>query len=114
MAAAELPLELFAMALETTRGTPVTPPTHVLPMTGTLKPVRKKWRPDEARGTLEEIYRSRTTRAWSEFDVSGPADPNYAPFIYNLISKAYTTFTTPTTGVLTRLFTATPTLTAMT
>lgn len=110
MAAAELPLELFAMALETTRGTAVTPPTHVLPMIGTLKPVRQKWRPDEARGTLEEIYRSKTVRTWSEFDVTGPADPNYAPFMYNLISKAYSTFTTPTNGVLTRLFTAVPTI----
>lgn len=112
MAAAELPLELFAMALETTRGTAVTPPTHTMLLTGSLKPVRQKWRPDEARGTLEEFYRSKTTRTWSEFDVSGGADPNYAPFIFNMICKAYSTFTTPLNGVLTRLFTAVPTITS--
>lgn len=112
MPAAELPFEINAAALESTRGTAITTPTHVLPLVGLLKPVRGKWRPDEARGTLEEFYRSKTTRTSCTFDLSGPADPNYAPFMFNLVNKAYSTFTTPTNGVLTRLFTSVPTINA--
>jgi len=60
MPSAEIPFELFGLALETTRGTAVTPPSHLLPLVGTIKPTRPKYRPDEARGTIEEFYRSKT------------------------------------------------------
>lgn len=112
MPAAEIPFEINAAALETTRGTAITNPTHLVHMVGNIKPVRDKYRPDEARGTLEEWHRSKTTRTRSEFDLTGPADPNMAPFWYNLIGKSYSTFTTPTNGVLTRLFTMVPTINA--
>jgi hypothetical protein len=112
MPAAELPFEIIGAALESTRGTAVTPPTHMLPMGGTMTPRRTKARPDEQRGTIEEFYRSKTVYTFNEFDYPGPADPNYAPFIYNLIAKANSTPTTPTNGVLTRLWTFLPTVTS--
>lgn len=112
MPAAEIPYEVFAAALETTRGTAITTPTHLLPLVGSIKPIRDKWHPDEARGTIEANFRSKTIATRGEFELTGPADPNYLPFLANLINKAYTTFTTPTNGVLTRLYTSVPTINA--
>jgi hypothetical protein len=112
MPAAELPFEYFALALETVRGTAVTPPTHYLPLVGTLTPIREKYRPEESRGTLAEFYRSKTVRTSAEWTGEGGADPNYAPLLFNLICKANSTPTTPALGVLTRLWTYTPTMTS--
>lgn len=110
--AAEIPFEYLAMALESTRGTAVTPPTHYLPLVGTIKPIREKYRPAESRGTLAEWYRSKTVRTNAEWEGEGGADPNYAPLLFNLFSKANSTPTTPTSGILTRLWTFTPTMTS--
>jgi len=112
MPAAELPFEYMAVALESTRGTAVTTPTHYLPMAGTLTPVREKYRPAESRGTLAEFYRSKTVRTRSEWTAEGGADPNYAPLLFNMAVKAVTSPSTPTNGVLTRLWTFAPTMTS--
>jgi|SRR5690242_13311858 len=110
MPAAEIPYEVFALALETTRGTAVTPPTHLLPFAGAITPVREKYRPDESRGTLAEFYRSKTVRTSSKISGDGGLDPNYAPLVYNMVMKPVTSPTTPTSGVLTRLWTFVPTM----
>lgn len=112
MPAAEQAFEIFALALETVRGTAITPPTHYMPFKGMVKPFREKARSEVSDGTLDEFNRSKTVRAGSEFSGEGDADPNYAPLIFNMIMKANDTPTTPTDGVLTRLWTYTPTLTS--
>lgn len=112
MAAAELTYEYFMLALESTRGTAIAAPTHYLPLKGSLKPVRTKYRPEESRGTLAKNYRSKTTRTLGEWSAEGGLDPNYAAVFFNLIAKANATPTTPTNGVLTRLWTYTPTMTS--
>jgi len=112
MPAAELPFEYLALALEATKGTAVTPPTHYLPLVGMIKPVREKYRLEESRGTLAEWYRSKTVRTSAEWSGEGGADPNYAPLLFNLISKANSSPTTPASGILTRLWTYTPTMTS--
>ena len=113
MPAAEIPLELFGLALEATRGTAVTPPTHLVPMQGLITPSRTKYRPDEARGTLEEFYRSKTVRTGCAWEMpESLADPNYAPVLFNMLMKAVTSPSTPTNGVLTRLWSFVPTLTS--
>lgn len=112
MASAEIPFEAFSLALEATRGTAVTPPTHWANLNGTLTPVREKYRPTESRGTLAEFYRSKTVRTYAEWSAEGGLDPNLAPVLFNLAVKAVTTPTTPTNGVLTRLWTFAPTMTS--
>jgi len=113
MPSAELPLELFGLALEATRGTAVTPPTHLIPVAGMITPFRTKYRPEEARGTLEEIYRSKTVRTGCNWSIPDSlADPNYAPVLFNMLLKANSSPTTPTNGVLTRLWTFVPTITS--
>lgn len=113
MAAAEIPLSVYALALEATRGTVVTPPTHLIPVAGMLTPVRTKYRPEESRGTLEEWYRSKTIHTSSEWEIPDSLlDPNYATVFFNMVMKAVTSPSTPTNGVLTRLWTFVPTLTS--
>lgn len=112
MPAAELIFEYLAAALETTKGTAVTPPTHYLPFSGTIKPIRNKYRTKDNNGTLAEFTRSKTVTTEAEWTGEGGADPNYAPFLFNLIAKAVTSPSTPTNGVLTRLWTFAPTMTS--
>jgi len=112
MPAAETPFELFALALETTRKTAVTPPTHVLPMKGMVTPVREKYRPDESRGTLARNYRSKTIRTNGDWVGNDILDLNYAPVLLNMAMKPLTSPSTPTNGILTRLWTFTPTITS--
>lgn len=112
MAAAELPFEVFALALEATRKTAVTPPTHVLPMQGMITPVREKYRPDEVRGTLARNYRSKTVRTGADWVANDILDLNYAPVLLNMAMAVVTSPSTPTNGVLTRLWTFNPTLTS--
>jgi hypothetical protein len=111
MPAAELPLELFGLALESVRGTAITPPTHLIPVAGMITPFRTKYRPEEQRGTLEQYYRAKTVRTGTNWAIPDSLlDPNYAPILFNLIAKANATPTTPGGGTLSRLWTYTPTI----
>lgn len=112
MAAAELPFEILALALEATKGTAVTPPTHWMPFSGMVKPVREKYRTRDSNGTLAEFTRSKTVRVGAEWSGEGGVDPNYAPLLFNMFVKAVTAPTTPTNGVLTRLWSFPPTMNA--
>lgn len=113
MPASELAFEYLALALEATKGTAVTPPTHYLPFSGTLKPTRTKYRTRDSNGQLAEVTRSKTVRAGAEWQGSGGVDPNYAPVLFNLLIKSVTSPTTPTNGVLTRLWTFAPSMTTL-
>lgn len=113
MPSAEIPLELFGLALEATRGTAVTPPTHLIPVGGVITPFRTKYRPEESRGTLEQNYRAKTVRTGCNWSIPDSLlDPNYAPILFNMIVKANSTPTTPGGGTLSRLWTYTPTITS--
>lgn len=112
MAAAELAFEYFALALETTRGTAVTPPTHYAPMSGTLTPGTDFYRPEESRGTLATTYRSKAVRRSAEWTMEGGADPNYAPLLFSIAVKGGVSPTTPGGATLARLWTFTPDMTA--
>lgn len=112
MPSAETVFEYLALALETTKGTAVTPPTHYLPFSGQIKPIRTKYDTRDSNGTLAGITRSKTTAAESEWSGDGAVDPAYAPLLLNLLVKAVTSPTTPTNGVLTRLWTFAPTMTS--
>lgn len=112
MPSAETVFEYLALALEATKGTAVTPPTHYLPFSGVIKPIRTKYDTRDSNGTLAGITRSKTTSAGAEWSGEGAVDPAYAPLLLNLIVKAVTSPTTPTNGVLTRLWTFAPTMTS--
>lgn len=112
MAAAEVSFEKLALALESTRGTAVTTPTHYIPMDGMITPREDWYSPTEARGTLAEFYREARVRQWSEWSAEGGVDVNYLPVLLNMLVKANSSPSTPTNGVLTRLWTFTPTMTS--
>lgn len=113
MPAAETPFELTGLALEATKGTPVTPPTHLLNVAGLITPIRTKYRPEESRGTTEEHYRAKTVSTGSSWEIPDSLlDPNYAPVLFNMIAKAVTSPTTPGGATNARLFTFTPSITS--
>ena len=74
---AEIPFETFSLALEATRNTPVTPPTHAMNMAGVIKPVVTQYRPKEQRGTLVANYRHKITRKLCTWSADNDADVNY-------------------------------------
>lgn len=111
---AEIPFETLLGAHEGTRGTAVSPPTHMLNLPGALTPTKTLYRPDEARGTLGKNYRSAVTRRGSEFETDATAaDGNLLPWWLNLaVRGGVTTPTTPVGGTLSRLWQFTRNLTA--
>lgn len=102
---AEISFETFSLALEATRGTAVTPPTHAIPMGGLIKPYHGQYRPKEQRGTLVANYRHKTVRKNCTWLADGDADVNYLPVWLNMAVAPVTSPSTPTNGVLTRLWT---------
>lgn len=104
---AEITFETFSMALEATRNTPVTPPTHAFALAGVIKPYISQYRPKEARGTTVMNYRHKTVRKNCTWTADGDADVNYLPIWMNLAVVSNTSPTTPTNGVSTRLWTFT-------
>jgi hypothetical protein len=112
MALQEVKFESLSAALESTRGTLITPPTRRLNLAGTMTPMQELYRPPDQLGTLEEFYRSVPVRQWGEIEASGAVDVTAMPFILEMLVKGGVTPTTPTNGVLTRLWTYVPTITA--
>ena len=110
---AEIPFEALLVGLEATAGTAVAP-THYLPLTGTLNPAVERYRPDEARGTLVEAYRSRIVRQWGEWSGEGPLETYLLPVLLNMAATGNMTGqpTTPDGATNARLWTFTPTITA--
>jgi hypothetical protein len=114
MAYQELVFEVLAAALETTRGTAVTPPTHYFPFPGRIIPASTYSRGTSSDGTLAE-YDGRSkqvtkTAAWETDDA--PADLRYLPFILSMVVKGGVTATTPSGALTAKLWTFAPTMTA--
>lgn len=80
----EIPFERLLVGLEAARGTAVQP-THYLNLAGMVTPRKARYRPDEARGTLAEYYRSTDVRRWSEFEGEGPLDVYTLPVLLNTL-----------------------------
>lgn len=112
MASAEIAFEKSALALETTRGTAITTPTHSFPWRIMLTPERVRAKPDDARGTLVQNYRVKTTQANAAWEAEGTIDLAYIPLILQMISKGSITPTTPASAISARLWAATPTITS--
>ena len=91
MAANELAFELFGLALEATRGTAITPPTHLLNMTGTLTPNVEVYSPPDQVGVLAEANREEIVRQWAEWEAEGGADVTKLPLLLNMAMAPLTT-----------------------
>lgn len=71
---AEIPFENLSLAIETTRGTAIAAPTHMVSLVGTLTPATERARPNESRGILAEVTRSKTVQRWANLEAEGPLD----------------------------------------
>lgn len=98
----EIAFERLHVALETTRGTAIAAPTHLLNLPGKLAPRDKKAKPAESRGTLVQNYRTKQVRKWGTLEAEGAADPNILPVLFNMAVKPVTSPTTP--GTLSKLW----------
>lgn len=76
-----------------------------------IKPTRTRYDTRDSNGTLAGITRSKTIAAGAEWNGESGVDPAYAPLLFNLIVKSVTSPTTPTNGILTRLWTFAPSMT---
>lgn len=102
---AETAFERFGLALEATAGVAVTPPTHYLPAVAVLNPVQEYYRPVEQRGTRALNYRSALVRERSEWTMPATgADTAHLPLLLNMGVASVVAPTTPTNGILTRLW----------
>ena len=84
---AELAFERLLAGIEAPRGTPTTPPTRYLNVTGSVSPRKTRYRPNESNGTLAEYLRSQDVRRWSEFEAEGGLDVYTLPMLLNSIVK---------------------------
>lgn len=108
----EIPFESMSIALEATRGTVITPPTHRLNVAGTMTPIIDYYRPDDQLGTLEEYERATGVRKYGKWEAEGGLDPKTLPLLLNMAVKPLTSPSTPTNGVSTRLWEFVPTVTS--
>lgn len=102
----EIAFEELLFARETTRFTAVTPPTHYVTMTGMAMPEHTMAEPDESRGTLAKVYRSKTTDRRGALTAQGSLDPDLMPFLAQMfLNGSVTSPTTPGGGTLSKLWT---------
>lgn len=101
---AEIAFETMRAALETTRGTAIAAPTHLLNIDGTITPKVTVYYATEQRGTTAKNYRRAITRKWAEIGGKGDLDVNEILFWLNMGVAPVTTPTTPGTAVLSRLW----------
>lgn len=95
----EIPFEYLCVAVETTRGTAITNPTHYLNMMGMITPQQEKYRPEESTGTLAQFRRSKTVKRWSEWEGEGPLDVRTLPVMLAACVATTPTATLTATGV---------------
>ena len=67
----ELAFEYLAIGLEATRGTAINPPTHRLPLKGTITPREERFYPETSTGMLAANTQSVTVKRWAEWQGSG-------------------------------------------
>lgn len=109
---AEVFVERMHLALEATRGTAITTPTHTFNMMGLLTPSAEYLEPAESRGELASVYRPQLVRQGAAWTLDGQADVNYLPVLAQMAVVPNTSPSTPASGVLTRLWEFVPTMTA--
>jgi hypothetical protein len=110
----EINFENFSAALETTRGTAVTPPSHTFPFMGRLVPSSTYSRGTSSDGTLAEFDgRSKVVYKTCAFETDdAPVDLNYLPFLFSMVVKGGVTPTTPSGATTARLWTFNPDMTS--
>lgn len=102
---AEITFETLRMALETTRGTAIGSPTHLLNLAGKITPNIVQHRTVEARGTRAKNYRHVITRKGSAWEGEGDADVRVMPFLLNMgVQGAVTSPSTPGAAVTAKLW----------
>jgi hypothetical protein len=112
---AELTYERLGVALEATAGTAIAAPTYYLPFPGMLSPRQTVYRPEEARGTRAQYYRSKVTKKWTEWSCPAAGIDVYnLPVMLNMAVAPVTVPTTPGGGTLSRLWTFTRSMTSTT
>jgi len=109
---AGIPFEYLLMAIESARGTAETTPTKMLNLLGSLMPKKSYWRPEESTGTLAASHRSKVTRQWGEVSAEGPLELNGLLVLAQSLMGAVASPSTPTNGVLTRLWEFLPDMTS--
>lgn len=102
---AEIPFETLRIALEATRGTAESAPTHLLNLEGTLQPTINVYKVRERRGTLAANYRHVQTRKGATFEgIEGDADVNELPVLLNMCVAPLSLPATPDGATNTRLW----------
>jgi hypothetical protein len=101
---AEITFETLRAAIETTRGTAIASPTHLLNLEGTYTPRIVHYKPREQRGTRARNYRDVVVRKFGELEGEGDADVNELPFYLQQLVEPNTSPSTPTDAVATRLW----------
>lgn len=104
MAASELFFERIHLALESTRGTPITTPTHSFPVVGMITPFNEYFEPQQARGEIASIYQQLISRKGSAWSMQGQADVNYLSVLLQMFVEPNTTPSTPGGGTNSRLW----------
>lgn len=102
----ETAFESMSIALESTRGTEVTPPTHILNVEGTITPDIEFYYPAERLGVLAEYSRSQMVRQAGAWVGNGGADPTKLPLLLNMLHGPVTSPATPGAPVLSITITA--------
>jgi hypothetical protein len=100
----ETAFEYFSIALEAARGTAVDPPTHRLPLKGTITPREERFYPEMGTGTLAANTQSVTIKRWSEWSCAGGLDSLYGPVYGNMLFAPVTSPTTPGGATTARLW----------
>lgn len=109
---AEVIFERLDIALEATRGTEETPPTHHLFMEGTADP-EDDWFDDETNvGTAAGLNRSEKMRSRTTFSAEGAMDVNTLPVLLNMALAPVDTPSTPGGATNARLWTFTRNVTS--
>lgn len=102
----ELWYERLHAALESTRGTAVTTPTHSFNGKVMITAANGFVEPEESRGEIASKYRQTLSRKGAAWTYSEAAvDVNYLPFFLNMAVAPVTTPTTPGGGTNSRLWT---------
>jgi hypothetical protein len=101
---AELAFERIDLALEVTRGTAVTPPTHNLLMEGLITPTDEIYLDQTRAGTLAMTNRSERVRSAAALSATGALDNWKLPVLCEMALESGVTPSTPGGGTTTRLW----------
>jgi hypothetical protein len=102
--ASELFFERIHLALEGTRGTEVTTPTHTFPIMGLITPEINYFSPAQARGEIAAIYSEKPSRKGCAWSAQGQVDVNYLPVWLQMFVEPNTSPSTPGGATNSRLW----------